>query len=146
MHFFFSYIYYRITQFMFKKDGRTGGSAIVLISLTQTFLIALILTPIEKCLFSKQFQNTNYKQFGWLGGGIFVILFILNYKKYDGSYNKYRSHWSSETSAQRIIKGILVIMVVILPIILFGLLNTRGVDRAVPKKSGKASMISDEST
>lgn len=46
---------------------------------------------------------------------IAVLLVVLNYRKYNGTYNRFRFHWENESIEIRRIKGILVIISVLSP-------------------------------
>ncbi|SHN30260.1 hypothetical protein [Mucilaginibacter sp. OK098] len=123
MNFFFDYIFYRITQFMFKRDGRTGVTALIFMSLSQAFFLELIINPIIKNFLTKE-ELAHYSKFiGWFGAIIFVALFLINNKKYKNSYNKYRFYWKDENTNKRFYKGILVILSLIIPISLYILMN-----------------------
>ncbi|RZL36236.1 MAG: hypothetical protein EOP00_29665, partial [Pedobacter sp.] len=96
MYFFFDYFYYRITKLFFKKDGRTGATAIVLISLMQTLSLWLITgDPILGYYLTIDESDKYAKYIGYIGGLIFLIIFFINYKKYNGKYNKFRFHWQN---------------------------------------------------
>lgn len=123
MKFFFEYIYYRITQFYFKWDGRTGGTAIVAISMIQTLLIGDIVVFLSILLLEKGDTSPYSKTIAYFFGIILVMLVIYNYRKYNGRYNKFRSFWKKETRRERFFKGVLVITSLIcpwIPIIIIG--------------------------
>jgi hypothetical protein len=122
-NFFFDYIYYRITQFFFKRDGRTGFTGIAFISLLQTLSVAVVVLEISKQLLTADTRALFSKQFGYLGAGIALFSMVYNYKKYNGKYNKYRFHWKDETKETRILKGFYIFLSFLLPIVaivLFG--------------------------
>jgi hypothetical protein len=125
MNFFFEYIFFRITELTLKRTGRTGAIAIVFISLMQLFIIEAIADPISKYFLNKKQLTLYTKPFAWLGVAIYVLFFFLNYKRFNGMYNKYRFHWKDETTNQRLIRGILVFISLIFPFALFVLLNVR---------------------
>lgn len=125
MEFFFEYIYYRITQFYFKWDGRTGGTAIVAISMIQTLLIGDIVVFLSRLLLERSDTSPYSKTIAYFFGIILMILVIYNYRKYNGRYNKFRSFWKKETRRERFFKGVLVIISLIcpwIPIIIIGVL------------------------
>lgn len=124
MKFFFDYIYYRITRFYFKWDGRTGGTAIVAISMIQTLLIGDIVVFLSRLILERTDTIPHSKTIAYSFGVILVLLVIYNYRKYNGRYNKFRSFWKRETNNERFLKGILVIASLIgpwIPIILIGI-------------------------
>lgn len=118
MNFFFDYIYYRITQLFFKRDGRTGFTGIAIIAIIQSLLIAVIIGELSKHIWSADVRALHSKQFGYLGGLIVILLMYYNFKKYNGRYNQYRFHWKDETNNMRIIKGFLIILSFGIPIAL----------------------------
>jgi len=115
MSFFFDYIYYRVTQFYFKWDGRTGGTAIVAVSMIQTLLVGDIAIFLLRLVFDRSDTAPYAKTIAYFFGGILVLLMIYNYRKYNGSYNKFRSFWREETNSQRLVKGFFVIASLIIP-------------------------------
>jgi hypothetical protein len=124
MKFFFDYIYYRITKFYFKWDGRTGGTAIVAISIIQTLLLGDVVVFLTRLVLERNDTTPYSKTIACIFGGMLILFVIYNYRKYNGSYNKFRSFWKEETRIQKNIKGFLVIASLIvpwIPIILIGL-------------------------
>lgn len=125
MNFFFDYTYYRVTQLMFKRDGRTGGTAIVLICLSQSFIIALAIEPLFRYVISKEVMYEYAKQYSYAIVAVYLILFFINYRKYNGTYNKYRYHWKDETKSTRLLKGLLVILSLFFPMLVFIILGIK---------------------
>jgi hypothetical protein len=117
----FDYIFFRMTQFFFEKSGRRGVPSITILSLTQTFLIAIVINPVINLAISKNARELHYHRFGYLGAAIFLLLFSLNYRNYKDKYLKLRFRWKDETPAKRVVNGILVMLVVVLPVIIFSL-------------------------
>ena len=115
MRFYFDYIYYRITQAYFKWDGRTGTTAIIGITMIQLLVLLDIFTVIIRIRYDRD-ESSSFVQTGkWIIIAVYIVLFILNYKKYSGTYNKLKSHWKNESKAKRFYKGLLVILSMILP-------------------------------
>ena len=124
MNFYFDYIYYRITQFYFKWDGRTGGTAIVAISMIQTLLVGDIFVFFSRLSFNRDDTAPYSKMIGYVFVLILVLLVIYNYHKYDGNYNRLKLYWKEETGKLRLVRGFLVIISLLLPwlpIILIGI-------------------------
>lgn len=119
MNTFFDYIFYRTTELFYKRSGRRGVPAISLVSLMQGFLIGTIFNLIANNLIPKTIREIHSKEFGYIGAIIFAFLFYVNYRKYAGKYNKLRFKWKDEDSAKRLFKGILVVIALILPVIIF---------------------------
>ena len=115
--FFFDYIYYRITKTYFKWDGRTGGTAIVAISLIQALFVFDIMAIIARIFFDKLFFAPYTKAISPIA---FILVFALgffNYQKYNGTYNKFRSHWKDESETAQALKGLLVALSIFLPFV-----------------------------
>ncbi|HTK21527.1 MAG TPA: hypothetical protein VL442_18540 [Mucilaginibacter sp.] len=118
MNFFFEYIYYRITQLFFKRDGRTGFTGIAFISIMQTLFVEVVLGEISKWVLTTDTRALYTKQFGYLGAVIALFFMVYNYKKYNGKYNRYRFYWKDETKKTRVLKGFYVLFTFLLPIAL----------------------------
>jgi hypothetical protein len=123
MNFFFDYIYYRITQWKFRTQGDLSVTAVGFISLMQSFLILLIIYPILLYFLPNDNPALKTKQLCLIAGAIYIVLLFVNYKSYSGKYDKYKLYWKDERSTKRFFKGILVILSLLLPIIIFVLIN-----------------------
>ena len=115
MSFFFDYIYYRITQFYFKWDGRRGITALASICLIELMLLIDILL-----LYLKVVNGTTKRQAHpieqWLFVAFYIIIYIYNNKKYGDNYNKYRYYWKDEPPGKRFYKGFFVILALVTPV------------------------------
>jgi len=123
MNTFFDYIFYRATEFFFIKSGRRGFPAISLITLMQGFSIATVVNLIANNVISKTTRELHYKEFGYIGAIIFALLLYINYGRYVGKYNKLRFKWKDEDPTKRFFKGILVIISLILPPVIFTIVS-----------------------
>lgn len=115
---YLDYIYYRVTKAYMKWDGETGITGIISVSLIVLMLIIDLYGAIHLAFFFDTYGN-QYKDAGkpivvFL---LFSILLIF-YLRYRKRYGKLRSRWSNETKNQRLIRGILVIIAILLPIAL----------------------------
>lgn len=118
MNFFFEYIYYRITELFFKRQGRTGFAGLTVVSVIQALSIGIIILEISKSILNEE-RHKYSKDFGMLGAAITLLFMYYNYKKHNGKYNKYRFYWENETRSTRIFKGFLIILTFLFPISLF---------------------------
>lgn len=122
--FYFDYIYFRITQVYFKWDGRTGATAMVAITMVQT----LVLSDVSLFILRLFYSRNETKKFTFIQWAVLIVSFVLliyNYQKYNGKFNKLRFYWKDETRRERIGKGFLVIISLVLPwipLILMGIL------------------------
>jgi hypothetical protein len=127
MHnFFFDYIYYRITRTYFKWDGRTGGTAIVAISLMESLVILDIMILITQFFFDRLFFAPYAKVITPIAFALLFGFGFFNYRKYNGTYNKFRSYWKNESESAQTLKGFLVVASIFLPfvpLILISILN-----------------------
>lgn len=123
--FFFDYIYFRITQAYFKWDGRTGATALVAIMMVQTLTIGTPISFFIRLLYSREVTSQFGNMVKWIVVALSIGLFIYNYRKYNGTYNKFRLYWKNENKKTRFYKGVLIIICLILswvPLILIGTL------------------------
>lgn len=132
MKFFFDYIYYRITQFYFKWDGRTGITAIVAICMIELMLLTDITLLVFRLVNGKN-ERQMYPGEKWLFVAAYIGLFIYNYRKYNKTYTKYRQYWKDESRGKRIYKGLFVILSLVIPWILAFWI---GFDKTVGGNSG----------
>lgn len=127
MNFIFDYIYYRITQFYFKRDGRTGATAIVAISVVQVMLGIEFVSLLLHLLFDRETNRSFIPTIRPIVAIITILLVIFNYRKYNGTYNKFRFHWKDETMKKRRIKGAVVVFSLLLPWIPLVVLEILGI-------------------
>ena len=109
MYFFFDYIYYRLTKFYFKWDGRTGGTGIVGVSMIQGVMLLNSFFFLYGQIYGI-LKRQMHPWEKWLIAVAFFGIVYLNYRKYNGKYNKFRSYWKDESSFKRFIKGLMVIV------------------------------------
>ncbi len=117
MYFFFDYIYYRLTKFYFKWDGRTGGPGIVAVSMIQAVMFLNCVLLVQGTI-QGSLRRQMHPWEKWLIGVFFFGLVYFNYRKYNGTYNKLRFHWKDEPKAARLAKGFLVIVSLLVPWVL----------------------------
>jgi hypothetical protein len=122
MKFFFDYIYYRVAQYFFKSDGTNAARAIFAISMFQTLIVMIVTELILHYYFTLSETRKHIKIAGLFISIIFLILCLLNYKKYKKSFFTFREHWIMESSSTRSLKGFFVILALFIPWLLFLLL------------------------
>lgn len=124
--FFFDYIYYRVSKFYFRWDGRTGATGLAAVTMIQVFLIIDFSVILTRSLFDRYVFAPYTNQIAMLFFVIVVGLMVVNYRKYVGRYNELKRAWQNERQSVRSLKGFLVIMSIIipwLPLILLGLIS-----------------------
>jgi len=76
-NFFFEYIYFRITQLFFKRQGRTGATAITIISLMELFMILVfVFEPIKYSITVFQGNRYSVQTAKITFIGVFLLLFF----------------------------------------------------------------------
>ncbi len=90
--------------------------------------MAIITTPIFKYFLTKNELASHAKQFGWVAGLLALVLYFLNYRKYDGKYDNYLLQWKDESPNKRFVKGIFVILSLSLPLISYLLIKLIGIN------------------
>ena len=123
MNTFFDYIFYRTTELFIRRSGRRGLPAISVISLAQGFMIGGVINLILNRVITKPIRELHYKEFGYFGAILFGLLFYINYRKYEGKYNKLRFKWKDEEPTKRFYKGLLVAIILILAPIIFTIVS-----------------------
>lgn len=114
-NFFFDYIYYRLFLLNSNKGEYQGIPPAVVISLLQIML----LFDLQIFLFESFFESSILSRYSsFLGNGavlLFVILVILNFRKYRNMSEGFESRWKDEDVKVRRRKGVLVFVSIILP-------------------------------
>ncbi len=123
MNTFFDYIFYRTTELFISRSGRRGLPAISVISLAQGFMIGGVINLILNRIITKPIRELHYQEFGYVGAILFCLLFYINYRKYEGKYNKLRFKWKDEEPTKRFYKGLLVAITLILAPIIFTIVS-----------------------
>ncbi len=123
MKFYFDYIFYRMAQFFFKRDGSLADRAIFGVSMIQSLIILTICLIITHFLFSTQYLHSHSKQGGLIAVCITLLFIIYNFRKYKGRYHIYREYWKDELHSQRVKKGYLVLFSLIMPWIMIFLVG-----------------------
>jgi hypothetical protein len=93
------------------------------ISLAQGFAIGTIINLIVNSIIAKTTRELHYKEFGYVGAIVLAVLLYINYRKFEGKYNKLRFKWKDEEPTKRFYKGLLVVVTLILPPIIFTIVS-----------------------
>jgi hypothetical protein len=116
MHFFFGYIYYRTARH-FLSMGRKSGEAGSMLALIQVLLAFWIIRPLEKLLFSSEYPSLHPNTNVFLGLLLFPVLAVMNLWIHDEKYDEYNRRWGNEDFKVRTLKGILVIVFLMSPLL-----------------------------
>ena len=115
---FFAYIYYRINRFYFKWDGRRGSTALVGLTSIQVLWIFDLYLALDKFYLSRKIILEYRHEITYSFMLLMLLLLAINYKIFDGQYNKYRSKWKNEMKSTSFIRGILIILLIVTPMLL----------------------------
>ena len=122
-HFFFDYIFYRMTKWYYKWDGSQGQTAALGVTLIQLMILVNVLVTVQQ-LFFEDFKGDQLPKPVTFGVAVLVFLACgLNERKYKKSFQTLDEHWGNETTRQRIFKGTLVIVSLLAPFALFFLIS-----------------------
>lgn len=114
-NFFFDYIYYRIARAYNKIDDPNGIRGAVITAWIKTVIIGELLLLLEA-----QFdllKQLSTKQWGYLVLSILIILFTIDLTKYQKRYKEFHEYWKDESTRNRTIRGIYVVLCVAFPAI-----------------------------
>ena len=113
-NFFFDYFYYRLFQLNSNKGEYQGFPAVAVISLVQVEFIAGIVMIAVRIFYDRTDTAPHSKVFTNIGVAISIALMIFNYQKYMKRYNEIAELWKDETASDRVKKGYLIVLVIIL--------------------------------
>lgn len=110
----FDYIYYRLNKLYYRWDGENGTTSIIGVSMFQSMIIGNTILIILKIILTKE-ELRNFPRFFLIVIVIFIIFQIYNYFRYKNKYFLLKERWENETKKERIQRGILVILALVLP-------------------------------
>ena len=117
--FFFDYIYYRITNAYLEWEG-SGGYTTGIISVTwiQSFIFGSVLGVTVRTFFDRS-ETAPYAKaiaVAWVLASL--CLYVWNHSRYNEcKYNTLKEYWKHEPPNERRLKGFLVALSIILPIV-----------------------------
>ncbi|MFI5452038.1 hypothetical protein ACHMWN_07745 [Pedobacter sp. UC225_61] len=114
----FAYIFYSMTKFYLKWDGKKGIVAVCGVSMIQTLLLADLCIFLMKFYFEQDEIKPYSKIVSYFFGLFFFILSTINEYYYKNKYDKFRLYWKDETDSQKISRGFLVVVSLIVPWVL----------------------------
>ncbi|HTJ51990.1 MAG TPA: hypothetical protein VL443_21160 [Cyclobacteriaceae bacterium] len=116
----FDYIFYRVAKKYYKRDGRDAFTAVLVVSIIQIELLADLFIILTK-FFVPPSATTEYIKYGRILGIVIAVVFlIINYFYFKGKYWIFSNQWKeSETPSQHFMRGCLVILAIISPVIIF---------------------------
>jgi hypothetical protein len=115
--FFFEYYYYRFHHWTRDHGEYKGFQGASIIAVTIGLSAADILLAIESYFNYYPFKNVS--GFGAAFGIAAVVLAIYIFKKYDKRMEEFNGRWDLEEEDQRILKGIIIVITLITPLVSF---------------------------
>jgi hypothetical protein len=114
----FDYMYFRIAQFYVKieRNSKVYTSATIAVTLTQFLILIDIVGTVLLENYSQENRAIIIRNFFMVFIVLLAILNIFNYKRYYNAYDKYNEKWSCEDKKRRILKGIVVFILFVIPL------------------------------
>lgn len=113
--FIFDYIYYRANKLYYKWDGRNGARSTILITATQAVMVNNLLFFVLYHVLGSVELRALIESIKWgFVIGYFALL-VFNLRKYKNKYPKFKYYWREESARTRVVKGVLSLIVVIIP-------------------------------
>ncbi|MEO3402294.1 hypothetical protein AAFN85_00220 [Mucilaginibacter sp. CAU 1740] len=123
MNTWLDYVFYRTAQLFYKRGGRRGLPGVMAISLSQSFLLMTVAVLLKNQFIEKTIRGQYEDQIEFVLIILSLLVSYFNYRKYDGRYNKLRFEMKDEASLRRLFKGILVLVSLIIPPIIFTIVS-----------------------
>lgn len=114
----FDYMYFRIAQFYVKieRNSKVYTSATIAVTLTQFLILIDIVGTVLLENYSQENRAIIIRNFFMVFIVLLAILNIFNYKRYYNAYDKYNEKWKCEDKKKRILKGIVVFILFVIPL------------------------------
>jgi len=115
---YLDYIYYRVTKAYMKWDGETGITGIMAVSLIVTMLFVDLYGVIHLTFFFEKYGNQYKDEAKTIGLVLMLLIILIFYIRYRKRYKELKRIWANETKNQKLSRGFLVILAILLPILL----------------------------
>jgi len=123
---YIDYIYYRTCKIYYKYDGSSGIHAMLIISLTEGILLLDFILFLLSSFFTSQ-QLHSAKTIEYIAVAVSIApVAIYNYIHYlrpKNKFNDLNEIWKNDSNANRIIKGFVIFIVLVMPWAILFLLN-----------------------
>jgi hypothetical protein len=106
----FAYFFYRVNSLWLKVGYKNAEHVSGILSLLQVSLMLNIWIIFYTSFFVSVQEYKMPKYIYFLGIILVIILQFINAKLYSNNYYIYHSKWKNETRKQRIIKGIVIVL------------------------------------
>jgi len=110
IHNSFAYFFYRVNSVWLKVGYKNAEHVTGILSLLQVSLILNIWIIIYTSFFVsvQEYKMPKYIYYGFII--LAIILLFINSKLYSNNYYIYHSKWKNEARKQRIMKGIIIVL------------------------------------
>jgi len=115
---YLDYIYYRVTKAYMKWDGETGITGIMAVSLIVSMLFIDLYGIIHLTFFFDKYGNQYKEAVKPVVVVLMLLIILIFYIRYRKRYNELKRKWMYETKNQKLTRGFLVILAILLPIVL----------------------------
>jgi arginine exporter protein ArgO len=111
----FDYVYYRLCLvYRFFRDPE-AFSAIIIVSMIKTLLISDCVLAIILVIMKVDGLNSFSSALGSAAALLFFVCFYFDWRHYKNRFQILHNRWSSETSALKMVKSLLVVITVVVP-------------------------------
>ena len=112
-------MFYRIAKAYYKWDNKETITAIFLISFFYCFLICFPAIMIAGHIYGRSFLTKNESIAKPILIAVALFVLLLNFIRYRGKFDILSERFKNESLRERTYKGILVVLALIVPIIVF---------------------------
>jgi hypothetical protein len=116
MNFFFGYIWFRISK-VYRKEDKIGITGSGFLAFVQSVVIMFIVMSIIKSTIGQDYLSLHGRELGYACVVVILVMIAVNHKLYSSRYDFFDELYKMESKAKSIIKGFLVILFLLAPII-----------------------------
>jgi ABC-type branched-subunit amino acid transport system permease subunit len=123
-NFFFDYFYYRLYSLNKNKGEYQGVPAAVVVSLVQILFVSALIGVAIRAFYDRSVTSPYAKGITYITCCLFIYMCFLNYQKFKNNYEQFAILWKNESRFEKMIKGVVMILVIflsIVPLILIGI-------------------------
>ena len=120
----FDYVYYRITHLYLRWYGKEGPMGAVIVTFVQTCIIACLVLFTARYFFSYSNTSEYSKIFGYGAMAFFVIMYTINFVRYQDRFESLDERWKGETEQQKTLRGLIMVISILIPFILLIIINS----------------------
>jgi hypothetical protein len=120
--FFFDYVFYRVADLYMRWKYGGGGidTGVIAVAGTQSLTLIIPLVVLSRIIFDSQEMKPYAKVIAGVAVGMFTLFYIWNTIRYNRDrYELLREYWKDEPINQRRNRGLIVLVVIVSPIVIF---------------------------